>query len=75
MPDDARFPELVRSLRSLGMARDAASQAAHDAIFTPLIDARVRAAHAGERDVVGIFRGVILAEEIERGVVAAAVAG
>ena len=75
MPDDVRFPELVRSLRSLGAARDPASQAAHDAIFTPLIDARVRAAQATDREVVGIFRGVILAEEIERGVVDAAVAG
>jgi hypothetical protein len=75
MPDDHGFPELARSLRSLGAARDAESQAAHDAIFTPLIDARVRAAHAGARDVVGIFRGATLADEIERGVVEAAVAG
>jgi hypothetical protein len=75
MPDDARIPELVRSLRSLGAARDPASQAAHDAIFTPLIDARVRAAQAGEREVVGIFRGAVLAEAIEREVVEAAAAG
>lgn len=73
MPDE-RFPELVRSLRSLGAARDAASQVAQDAIFTPLIDARTRAAHAGERDVVGIFRGATLADAIERAVVAAAMA-
>jgi len=71
MPDD-RFPELARSLRSLGAARDAATQAAHDAIFTPLIDARARAAHAGERDVVGIFKGATLSVAIERAVVAAA---
>jgi len=71
MPDE-RFPELVRSLRSLGAARDAASQAANDAIFAPLLEARARAAHAGDRDVVGIFRGAALAEAIQRGVVAAA---
>jgi hypothetical protein len=75
MPDDPSFPELARSLRSLGAARDAASQAAHDAIFTPLIDARVRAAHAGEGEVVGIFSGIVLSEQIERGVVEAAIAG
>ncbi|MEO6526397.1 MAG: hypothetical protein ABIP93_07215 [Gemmatimonadaceae bacterium] len=75
MPDEGRFPELARSLRSLGAARDPASQAAHDAIFGPLIDARVRAANASEREVFGIFRGIILADLIERGVVDAAVAG
>src|SRR3954462_15956369 len=75
MPDDHGFPELARSLRSLGAARDAESQAAHDAIFTPLIEARVRAAHSGARGVVGIFRGTKLADEIERGVLVAAVAG
>ena len=34
MPD-ASLPELARSLRSLGAARDPATEAAHDAIFAP----------------------------------------
>ena len=38
--------------RSLGAARDEATQAAHDAIFPPLIAARVRASRAEGRDVV-----------------------
>ena len=72
MPDDARLPELARSLRSLGAARDPAAEAAHDAIFTPLIDARVRAARASGRDVVGLLRGATLYQQIERAVVSAA---
>jgi hypothetical protein len=75
MPDETHLPELARSLRSLGAARDAATEAAHDAIFTPLIDARVRAARASGRDVIGLLRGSVLYEQIERGVVAAASAG
>ena len=57
MPD-ASLPELARSLRSLGAARDPATEAAHDAIFAPLIAARVRAARAEGRDVVHSFHGV-----------------
>jgi len=72
MPEDARLPELARSLRSLGAARDPAGEAAHDAIFTPLIEARVRAARVSGRDVVGLLRGATLYQEIERGVVTAA---
>ena len=74
MPDPS-LPELARSLRSLGTARDAASEAAHDAIFAPLIAARVRAARAEGRDVVHSFHGVALLEAIERGATAAASAG
>ena len=75
MPDETHLPELARSLRSLGAARDAATEAAHDAIFTPLIEARVRAARASGRDVVGLMQGSVLYDQIERGAVAAASAG
>jgi hypothetical protein len=74
MPDPS-LPELARSLRSLGAARDAATEAAHDAIFAPLIAARVRAARAEGRDVVQSFHGVVLLEQIERGATSAASAG
>ena len=75
MPDDPRLPELARSLRSLGAARDPAAEAAHDAIFTPLIEARVRAARANGRDIVGLLRGATLYQQIERAVVSAASVG
>ncbi|HEX7941742.1 MAG TPA: hypothetical protein VF488_08035 [Gemmatimonadaceae bacterium] len=74
MPD-GELPELARSLRSLGAARDPAMQAAHDAIFAPLIAARVRASRAEGRDVVHAFHGASLAEQIERAVTAAATLG
>jgi len=73
--DELPLPELLRSLRSLGAARDAASQAAHDAIFAPLIAARLRASRAQGRDVVRSLHGATLAESIERASVAAAAAG
>ena len=74
MPDQP-LPELARSLRSLGAARDAATQAAHDAIFTPLIAARVRASRAQGSDVVHSIRGATLADQIEKGATVAAAAG
>ena len=74
MPDES-LPELARSLRSLGAARDPATEAAHDAIFAPLIAARVRAARAEGRDVVHSFHGAALLEAIERGTNEAAAAG
>lgn len=74
MPD-GDLPELARSLRSLGAARDQATQAAHDAIFAPLIAARVRASRAEGRDVVHAFHGASLREQIERAVTAAATLG
>ncbi|HTK47830.1 MAG TPA: hypothetical protein VL328_07625 [Gemmatimonadaceae bacterium] len=73
--DELPLPELLRSLRTLGAARDAASQAAHDAIFAPLIAARLRASHAEWRDVVRSLHGATLAESIERASVAAATTG
>jgi len=74
MPDGS-LPELARSLRTLGAARDPATEAAHDAIFAPLIAARVRAARAEGRDVVHAFHGATLLEAIDRGVSGAATAG
>jgi len=74
MPD-RELPELARSLRSLGAARDQATQAAHDAIFPPLIAARVRASRAEGRDVVHAFHGASLLEQIERAATAAACVG
>jgi len=74
MPDPS-LPELARSLRALGAARDAATEAAHDAIFAPLIAARVRAARADGIDVVHSFHGASLLEAIERAVNGAAAIG
>jgi hypothetical protein len=74
MPDPS-LPELARSLRSLGAARDPCTVAAHDAIFAPLIAARVRAARAEGSDVVHSFHGATLLEAIERGVNGAAAVG
>jgi hypothetical protein len=74
MPDDG-LPELARSLRSLGAARDQATQAAHDAIFPPLIAARVRASRAEGRDIVHAFHGASLLEQIERAATVAASLG
>lgn len=75
MPDDGHVPEFARSLRSLGAARDAAGEAAHDAIFTPLLDARARAARADGREVIALLRGSTLAERIDRAVAGAAAKG
>jgi hypothetical protein len=72
MPDELRFPELVRSLRSLGAARDATGELAHDAIFAPLMDARRRAARTTGREAIRLFRGAAIATAIETAVVSAA---
>jgi hypothetical protein len=74
MPEPS-LPELARSLRLLGAARDPATEAAHDAIYSPLIAARVRAARSEGRDVVHSFHGASLLEAIERGATGAASAG
>lgn len=67
------LPELVRSLRSVGTARDAASSAAHDAVFPPLLDARARAANAPIDVILSALRGDALSARIEACVVDAAV--
>jgi hypothetical protein len=73
--DELPLPELLRSLRTLGAVRDSAAQAAHDAIFAPLIAARLRASRAEGRDVVRSLHGATLLESIERASVAVATAG
>ena len=75
MPDAPLLPELARSLRSLGAHRDAAAEAAHAAIFLPLLDARARASRASKESVLSALRGDALAARIEALAVDAAVQG
>lgn len=75
MPDAPHLPELARSLRSLGVHRDAAGEAAHAAIFLPLLDARARAAGAPMDSVLAALRGDALSARIEAHAVDAAVQG
>ncbi len=75
MPDAPLLPELARSLRSLGAQRDAASDAAHGAIFPPLLDARARAAGESKESVLAALHGDALAARIEAQAVDAAVQG
>lgn len=75
MPDAPLLPELARSLRSLGAQRDAAADAAHAAIFVPLLDARARAAGGSKETVLAALRGNALAARIEAQAVDAAVHG
>ena len=75
MPDVPMLPELARSLRSLGTERDAAADAAHDAIFPPLLDARARAAGASKQSVLAALHGDALSARIEAQAVDAAVQG
>ena len=64
MPDEARLPELARSLRTFGAAHGAAAEAAHAAIFGPLLDARALAATRGYEGAMSVFRGQALAARI-----------
>jgi hypothetical protein len=73
MPDEPLLPELARSLRSLGAQRDAATDAAHDAVFPPLLDARAHAAGASKETVLAALHGDALAARIEAQAVDAAV--
>ena len=77
MPDTRapNLPELARSLRSLGALRDGSSDAAHAAVFIPLLEARARA-EGGSADVVlAALRGDALAARIEAQALDAAVHG
>jgi hypothetical protein len=69
------LPELARSLRTLGRPRGAATEAAHAAVFAPLLDARARAAHGDAASAVGALRGAALAARIESLTRAAAAEG
>jgi hypothetical protein len=76
MPDlPFALPELARSLRAFGTASDAASEVAHGAIFTPLLDARARAATSDLYAALATFRGEALAARITARVTDAAQAG
>jgi hypothetical protein len=59
------LPELARSLRTLGTPRNAATEAAHSAVFLPLLEARSRAARGGVRGALAALRGATLADGIE----------
>jgi hypothetical protein len=64
MPEDAQLPELARSLRTFGAAHGAAAEAAHAAIFGPLLDARALAAARGYEGAMTVVRGQALAARI-----------
>ena len=75
MADTPLLPELARSLRSLGHQPNAATEAAHAAIFTPLLEARTRASGASADVILGAMRGSALIARIEANAVDAAVQG
>jgi hypothetical protein len=64
MPEEARLPELARSLRALGCANGPGAESAHAAVFGPLLDARARAAAGGLGEALASFRGQGLAARI-----------
>ena len=75
MPDARELPELARSLRSLGALGDGPADAAHCAIFVPLLEARARAAGASVEEMLSALRGDALSARIEAFAVDAAVQG
>ena len=75
MADTPVLPELARSLRSLGHQPNAATEAAHTAIFTPLLDARTRATGGSADVILSAMRGSALIARIEARAVDVAVHG
>ena len=75
MPERLLLPELARSLRSFGAPRDAAGDAAHDAIFAPLLEARARAELGDVEAALAALRGAPLGTRIAARVAQAAAAG
>ncbi|MFL5605245.1 MAG: hypothetical protein ACJ8AD_02245 [Gemmatimonadaceae bacterium] len=75
MPEPLLLPELARSLRTFGAPRDAAGEAAHSAVFAPLLDARARAATGDTEVALSALRGEALGVRIEARVADAAEAG
>jgi hypothetical protein len=69
------LPELARSLRAFGAPRDAAGEAAHAAVFIPLLDARARATTGDVEVALSALRGEALVVRIEARVTDAAEAG
>jgi hypothetical protein len=75
MPERLLLPELARSLRAFGAPRDAAGDAAHAAVFVPLLDARARAELGDVEAALSTFRGGPLSMRILLRVAEAAAAG
>jgi hypothetical protein len=75
MPEPLLLPELARSLRAFGAPRDAAGEAAHAAVFAPLLDARARAATGDVEVALSALRGEALGVRIEARVADAAESG
>jgi hypothetical protein len=75
MPEPLLLPELARSLRAFGAPRDAAGEAAHSAVFVPLLDARARATTGDVEVALSALRGEALGVRIEARVADAAEAG
>jgi hypothetical protein len=75
MPERLLLPELGRSLRTFGAPRDAAGDAAHDAIFSPLLEARARAELGDVEAALSALRGGVLGTRISARVAQAAAVG
>jgi hypothetical protein len=75
MPERLLLPELARSLRTFGAPRDAAGEAAHAAVFVPLLDARARATTGDMEVALSALRGEALGVRIEARVADAAESG
>jgi hypothetical protein len=63
--DAPLLPELARSLRVLGTPRDAAAEAAHAAVFAPLLGARARASRGSVAGALAALHGQELMARIE----------
>lgn len=74
MPDYV-LPELARSLRALGARHDASADAAHAAIFVPLLEARGRAGAGSLDRMLAALRGESIAARIEKLAIAAGTSG
>jgi hypothetical protein len=75
MPEPILLPELARSLRTFGAPRGAGGEAAHSAIFGPLLDARARAGLGDVESALSALRGETLAVRISARASEAASAG
>jgi hypothetical protein len=75
MPEPFLLPELARSLRTFGAPHGEAGEAAHAAIFGPLLDARARAGLGDVEAALSALRGEMLAVRIAARATEAASAG
>src|SRR4051812_7302459 len=69
------LPELARSLRVLGTPRDAGAEAAHAAVFGPLLGARARASRGDANAALAALKGEALSARIAALVGSAATGG